>query len=108
MAIIKCPQCSNNISDKHKTCPHCELDMQDLTEEKLNSLNRVKSLQSNQTLMTHQFIAMILFLAGCFSYYKLEDQNSPQFVAAQASIVVGFIWYIVNRVRIILAKRKSF
>lgn len=108
MAIIKCPQCSNSISDKHKSCPHCELDMTDLTEEKLNSLNRVKSLKSNQTLMTHQFIAMILFLAGCFSYYKLEDTGSPQFVAAQASIVIGFIWYIVNRVRIILAKRQRF
>ncbi|MBU2882195.1 hypothetical protein KO525_05730 [Psychrosphaera sp. B3R10] len=108
MAIIKCPQCANNISDKHKACPHCELDMTELTEEKLHSLNKIRSLKSNQTLMTHQIIAMLLFLAGCFSYYKLDDPESPQFVAAQASIVIGFVWYIVNRIRIILAKRQKY
>lgn len=107
MAIIKCPQCSNDISDKHKECPHCELDMTDLTEEKLNSLNKIRSLKSNQTLMTHQFIAMLLFLGGCFSYYTVEDKESPQFMVAQASILVGFFWYIVNRVRIIIAKRQK-
>lgn len=82
--------------------------MTDLNEDKLHSLNKIKSLKSNQTLMTHQFIAMLLFLGGCLSYYKLEDSNSPQFVAAQASIVIGFIWYIVNRVRIIIAKRQKY
>ena len=107
MAIINCPQCAKSISDKHKVCPHCELDMTDLTEEKLQSLSKIKKIQSSQSLMTHQFVAMLLFLAGCFSYYTLEDKESPQFVLAQASIVVGFLWYIANRIRIIIAKRNK-
>ncbi|GAA0286375.1 zinc ribbon domain-containing protein [Psychrosphaera haliotis] len=105
MAIMKCPQCGKSISDKQKVCPHCELDMTNLTEEKIHSLSKIKSLKYNQSLQTHQFIATLLFLAGCFSYYNIEDKASPQFVAAQASILVGFIWYVVNRFRIIWAKR---
>jgi len=23
MALIKCPECGNNVSDKAKNCPHC-------------------------------------------------------------------------------------
>ena len=45
MAIIKCPQCSNSISDKHKVCPHCDLELGEMTEEKLASLGKIRSLQ---------------------------------------------------------------
>ena len=105
MAIVSCPQCGKSISDKHKVCPHCELDMTELTEEKIRSLSKIKKYKDNQSLMTHQFVAMLLFLGGCFSYYTIEDIESPQYLLAQASIAVGFFWYIGNRIRIIIAKR---
>ncbi len=105
MAIIKCPQCGKSISDKQKVCPHCELDMENLTEEKIHSLSKIKNLKDNQTLQTHQFIAMLLFLVGCFSFYTMEDKESPQYILAQVCVLVGFIWYIINRFRIILSKR---
>ncbi|QTH64364.1 hypothetical protein J1N51_02435 [Psychrosphaera ytuae] len=107
MAIIKCPQCKKSISDKQKVCPHCELDMTNLTEEKLASMSRISSLKHNQNLQTYQFIAMLIFLAGCFSVYTIEDKESPQYIAAQASVVIGFIWYIVNRFIIIWSKKRS-
>ncbi len=105
MAIIKCPQCDNSISDKSKTCPHCNLDMENMTEEKRHSLSKINSLKKNQQLQTYQFVAMLLFLGGCYGYYNTEDTESPQFLLTQACIVVGFIWYIVNRILIIMAKR---
>lgn len=107
MAIIKCPQCAKSISDKQTVCPHCDLDMKELTEEKRQSLSKIKSLKNTQTLMTHQAIAMLLFLVGVFTFYNTEDKTAPQYMLSQASILVGFIWYLVNRVRIILSKRKK-
>lgn len=107
MAIIKCPQCNKSISDKSKECTHCGLDMENLSEEKIHSLSKIKSLKHNQNLQTYQFLAMLLFLVGCFSVYKVEDVESPQYVAAQASVVIGFIWYIVNRFLIIWAKKSK-
>jgi hypothetical protein len=106
MAIIKCPQCDNSISDKQKVCPHCELDMTNLTEEKIQSLSKLNRLKKNQALQTYQFVAMLLFLGGCYGYYNAKDTESPQYLLTLACILVGFVWYIVNRVLIILAKRR--
>jgi hypothetical protein len=80
--------------------------MSDLSEEKLHSLSKIKTLQNNQTMMTHQAIAMILFLAGVLGVYNIEDNESLQYKSAVASMVVGFAWYIVNRFRMLVAKRK--
>lgn len=107
MAIIKCPQCAKSISDKQKTCPYCDLNMEELTEEKKQSLSKIKSLKHSQTIMTHQAIAMLLFLMGVFTFYNSEDKTAPQYFLSQVCIVVGFVWYIVNRIRIILSKRKK-
>ncbi|WP_299262995.1 hypothetical protein [uncultured Psychrosphaera sp.] len=107
MAIIKCPQCAKSISDKQSICPHCDLDMTDLTEEKLHSLSKIKTLKNSQTLMTHQAIAMLLFLVGVFTFYNSEDKTTPQYLLSQVCIVVGFLWYLINRVRLILSKRKK-
>lgn len=107
MAIVSCPQCTKKISDKQSICPHCDLDMSELSEEKLQSLSRIKNIKSNQSMMTQQAIAMLLFLGGVLALYNSEEPQSPQHIAAQASMIVGFLWYIVNRFRMILAKRKK-
>jgi uncharacterized membrane protein YvbJ len=105
MAIIKCPQCAKSISDKQSICPHCDLNMNELTEEKRHSLSKIKSLKHSQTIMTHQAIAMLLFLVGVFTFYNSEDKAAPQYMLSQVCIFVGFTWYIINRIRIILSKR---
>lgn len=106
MAIINCPQCSKKISDKSKVCPHCELDMENMSEEKIHSLSKINTLKNNQNMMTYQAIAMLMFLGGVLGWYNSEDPESPQHTAAIASTVIGFFWYIINRFRMILTKRK--
>ena len=107
MAIINCPQCSTKISDKNKTCPHCKLDMSNLSEEKIHSLSKINALKNNQNMMTYQAIAMLMFLGGVFGWYNIEDTESPQYTAAIASTVIGFFWYIINRFIMIWQKRSK-
>lgn len=33
MALINCPECAKEVSDKAKTCPHCGVDVQKETKE---------------------------------------------------------------------------
>lgn len=106
MAIINCPQCATKISDKNKTCPNCELDMSNLSQEKIHSLSKINALKNNQNMMTYQAIAMLMFLGGVFGWYNIEDPESPQYTAAIASTVIGFFWYIINRFIMIWSKRK--
>ena len=54
MALIKCPECGNNISDKAKACIHCGYPMEALTQENdlVNSENFVKRSISLSKLLS--------------------------------------------------------
>ncbi|MDP4528589.1 zinc ribbon domain-containing protein [Alkalimonas delamerensis] len=106
MAIISCPSCGQKVSDKAPSCPKCGMGIAELDQEKLAAMARDRRLNQSQSLMTQSMIAMILFLAGFFFYWQLPPYGW-QYYAAIAAIGVGFIWYLVNRVRILMLKRKS-
>lgn len=107
MALINCPNCKKKISDKAKSCSHCQLDLTNLDEEKMHSLKQVSLIKSSQQLMTHSFIAMLLFCGGIFWLWQDNPVDSWQYVAAITTTVVGFLFYIITRVRLILLKRSS-
>lgn len=45
MAIIKCPLCNNDVSDKAKKCPHCNYE--------LNMYNEVERLKNSVSVSSH-------------------------------------------------------
>ncbi|MEE2000702.1 zinc-ribbon domain-containing protein [Alkalimonas sp. MEB108] len=106
MAIISCPACGHKVSDKAPECPKCGAAIAGLDKDKLAAMERDRRLNLSQSLMTQSMIAMVLFLAGFFFYWQLPPFGW-QYYAAIAAIGVGFIWYLVNRVRILMLKRKS-
>ena len=61
MAVINCPNCKKKISDKAKSCSHCEIDLTNVDAEKMASIKKVNKINKSQTLMNHSFIAMLLF-----------------------------------------------
>ena len=108
MAVINCPNCKKKVSDKAKQCSHCQIDLQNIDEEKLSSMKTVNLINQSQKLMTQSFIAMLLFCGGfLFFYWQNVQPGTWQYTASIASIVVGFVLYIVTRVRLILLKRST-
>jgi len=106
MAVINCPSCKKKISDKAKTCSHCQLDMSNLDADKIAQLKKVSAVEKSQQLMNHSFIAMLLFCGGfLFLYWQNAQPGTWQYIASITSAVLGFILYIVTRVRLILIKR---
>ncbi|MGB1261286.1 MAG: hypothetical protein ACPG52_00130 [Cognaticolwellia sp.] len=106
MAVINCPSCKKKISDKAKSCQHCQLDLTTMNEEKMAHLKQVSAVEKSQQLMNHSFIAMLLFCGGfLFLYWQDAQPGTWQYIVAIASTVLGFILYIITRVRLILAKR---
>ena len=93
MALVDCPSCNKKTSDKAKTCPHCDFKIGDATSEDIErkqSLQRFKKLASIQN---QSLLAMLIFVASFgFMYW---------------GGVVGFVWYLVNRARIVYIKRFS-
>ncbi|WP_199611651.1 zinc ribbon domain-containing protein [Flocculibacter collagenilyticus] len=108
MAVINCPECNKKVSDKTQQCPHCDFAIGEVSEEKLESLNRIKKIKRMQRLTTQSFIAIILFAAGfTWMYWHEPEPESIELYVSQAAIAIGVIWYLVNRVRLIISKKKS-
>ena len=108
MALIDCPSCSKKISDKAQSCQHCDfilgtVDAEDITRKK--NLNRYIK---GQSIQTQSMIAMLLFVAGFgFMYWGGAAIDGLQYNIAVGLTLIGFVWYIINRVRLIILKRSD-
>lgn len=108
MAVINCPSCKKKISDKAKACSHCDFSLQALDSDKISNLNHVNRINQAQRLMNYSFIAMLLFCGGfLFMFWDNVEPGSWQYTAALTSTVVGFLLYIVIRVRLLFFKRQK-
>lgn len=108
MAVINCPDCKKKISDKAKSCNHCNLDLSELDSDQVASLNRVSLIHKTQRLMNFSFIAMLLFCGGFL--FMFRDNIVPgtwQHNLAMASTIIGFAMYIIIRAMLLFTKRKA-
>jgi hypothetical protein len=108
MAVINCPNCKKKISDKAKSCSHCQVDLVNIDIEKIASLKKINKINTSQSLMNHSFFAMLLFCGGfLFLFWQDAQQGTWQYISSISSAVIGFIWYIVTRVRLLLLKYRN-
>ncbi|NQY89428.1 MAG: zinc ribbon domain-containing protein [Colwellia sp.] len=108
MAVTNCPSCKKKISDKAKECSHCGLSLHALDSDKIANLNHVNRINQAQRLMSYSFVAMLLFCGGfLFMFWDNVEQGTWQHNLAMASTVIGFILYIIIRVRLLFFKRKK-
>lgn len=106
MARISCPACSKPISDKHKVCPHCDTAVAGLDDHERARLASRRYVKRKQALLNQSFVALIIFLGGFLYLYSREPAaDSIEQMTTYCAIAVGFIWYLINRIRIILLKK---
>ena len=106
MAIISCPSCNQQISDKSICCSHCDIDIANMTSENLASKQRVNKIKRNQSIQVQTFLALLMFVGGFTLWYWEEQPSESWFsILGQGMIDVGFIWYIVNRARLIISNK---
>lgn len=108
MALIDCPSCSKKISDKAQSCQHCDFNLGTADTEDIARKQSLNRYLKNQKIQTQSMIAMLLFVTGFgFMYWGGAEPGGLQHNLAIGLSIVGFIWYIVNRVRLILLKRSD-
>ena len=107
MAVINCPSCNKKISDKAKTCSHCQLELSNLDKDKRESISKVSYVKKHQSLMNHSFVAMLLFCGGFLSFWQYANPGTWQYTASITCTVAGFVLYLVTRIRILFLKRSK-
>jgi hypothetical protein len=108
MALVDCPSCSKKISDKAQNCPHCDFTLGTVNVEDIARKQNFNLYLKNQNIQTQSMIAMLLFVAGFgFMYWGAAEPGGLQHNLAIGLAIIGFVWYIVNRVRLIMLKRSD-
>ncbi len=108
MAIIDCPSCNKRVSDKAKECSHCQQNLTDLDTDKIKQWQKISRIKQSQKLMNFSFVAMLLFCGGFLMlYWRDALPNSLEYTLSVSATVIGFILYIVTRIRILFLKRSK-
>jgi len=113
MAIINCPSCKERISDKAKTCGHCNFNLESgensegLTEEQLLSKAKLARMKLRYSLQMQAMSGIIVFLLGIMLWYFV-GQRGLDTIANYLQLGLAFaggIWYLVTRLRLIAFKK---
>ena len=76
MALIKCPECDKQISDKAESCPHCGYSFEKRTssnnQNNKANLNELKNKWNNKYLL----IIVIILIAGYFFFIDSPNTNN--------------------------------
>nr|WP_136249669.1 hypothetical protein [Ningiella ruwaisensis] len=109
MAITNCPACSKPISDKVKTCPHCNLEFGNATAEDIQRKLSHARYQKLHKLQNQSMFAILIFIVGAYFTFMGDFPDTEEgllmYNLSVGVAALGFIWYAINRVRITLAKR---
>ena len=104
MAIINCPACRAKISSKLASCPHCGHGAR-LDEEAKQRLEKHRLQRKLQQISMQNMLAVIVAMAGFYVFhFQQPAADSLQAKLSLAAIAIGFIGYIINRVRHFLIK----
>ncbi len=99
MALINCPDCNKEISDKAPTCPGCGAPIVQDIESKGSGVDHLVTTQAtSKALKAQQAIASALFLVGLFIMFAGKGGDGATFGAVV--MVAGIAWYIAARTRI--------
>ncbi|GAA6183204.1 MULTISPECIES: hypothetical protein [Aliiglaciecola] len=108
MALIDCPSCNKKISDKADTCSHCDFPVGDASAEDLLRKKNLNKFKKQHSIQNQSLLAMLMFVAGFgFMYWGGAQPGDLQHTMAIAVSVTGFVWYVVNRIRLIFIKRAN-
>lgn len=107
MAIINCPSCNEQISDKAKECPSCKSSTDPSLVTKSQSSIKVQRIKAIQSIQAQTMLALLLSIAGFVFYYwdGFDDKQMQQWIG-MGTIIAGLVWYLINRIRISFLHRK--
>ena len=108
MALIDCPSCNKKISDKADSCPHCGFALAEASSEDILRKQQLTKFKKLHSIQNQSMLAMLMFVAGFgFMYWGGASKGDLQYNLAILASILGSVWYIVNRVRILIIKRFS-
>ena len=93
MALIKCPECKKEISDKAASCPSCGCPIAANSNENNNQTpeNKVQTIEkTSKKYKGQQLMAMLLGVIGFFMLFEEEARTVGGIIC-----IIALIWYAI-------------
>lgn len=106
--LTDCPACKKTISSKAKECPHCGFALGADNADQILAQEKHKRYAKQQSLQTQSFVAVLVFITGFgLLYWGQPEVGGNQHSIGMLMLMIGFLWYVINRVRIAIGKAKK-
>lgn len=108
MALIDCPACKKRMSSKAEACPHCDFKIVGLSTEQRDREWQLVVQRKRERLMSQSMLALLMAIAAfTFFFMQQPEPGSWQLHAANAGMLVGLVWFVINRIRMLLLKHRG-
>lgn len=97
MALIKCPECAREISDRAPVCPNCGVPIAVTSEQKINESNMVTIQETSKRLKGLIIISTLLIAGGFLLFFKAGTPMRP---ISALIIIIGLILYFITKFNI--------
>lgn len=105
--IVKCANCSKQISSKAAMCPHCGFARGEVSDEELLEFKRRKLRDRIYHLKMASYGVITVFLAA-FGWYwwSTSGFQQPSAIGPVSLLAAGSVGYVIIRVLLFLANRE--
>lgn len=102
MALIRCPECDREVSDKAANCIGCGSPLGASRAEFGSIGKRVSTIEeTSKSLKKHIIWAAVLFWGGLIlTFPAAESESTALFTASSLCVTAGFFWWLTTRIRI--------
>lgn len=105
MALIKCPECGTEVSDKAEKCPKCAYPINTQIKDKVQTIELTSKKYKGQLVLSVLLLSLGLFISLAAAGLAATGGGGTTLQALLAFIgiplmVVGLIWYIITKIRI--------
>lgn len=101
MAIIACPECGANVSDKAPSCVQCGAPLATAQETMAAGATLTTTQGTSKKLKAHSAISGVLLALGIVVFFNnAGNQSEGVFIFKLLLVLIPLIWFLVTRMRI--------
>ncbi len=102
MGLTTCPDCKNEVSTKADACPKCGSPIAtNQSSEEQSPINRATVQLTSKNLKMQILISSVLFWGGLIVGFNSAGGDNPEIMSySSSSIIIGFVWYIITKIRV--------
>ncbi len=93
MALIKCPECSQEVSDKAASCPNCGVGIVAVKETKAAGAPLTTTQLTSKKIKIQILLSIFIIIFGMV----ITAINYP--VVGILTILGGIVWFIITKIR---------